>query len=84
MAHASSNGLLTIMSPAIRRELGDVRSILTATTSHDSSFSVVLDSALPPNHHTLRVEDEDDSDVDDAGDDAVEEVEECVDVTKLL
>ena len=83
MAHASSNGLLTIMSPAIRRELEDVRSILTATTSHDSSFSVVLDST-PRNHHTLRVEDEDDSDVDDAGDDAVEEVEECVDVTKLL
>ena len=48
----SINVLPTLKSPSTRRELGDVRSILTATSLHDSSCSVVLDSALPPNHHT--------------------------------
>lgn len=59
IAHTSSIGFCTMISPAIRRELGDVRSILTATSSHESPVSVV---SVPPNHHTLSAEDDDDDD----------------------
>ena len=41
-----------LISPAMRRELADVRSIRTATSSHSSSAlgSVV---SVPPNHQTF-------------------------------
>ena len=51
-----------MISPKMRRLLGDVRSILTATNSHESISSVLLPrtsccsstASVPPNHHTLR------------------------------
>jgi len=68
MAHTSSTGFWTMISPAMRRELGDVFSIRTATSSQESSSSVP--SSAPPNHHTFSavVDDE----YDGNGDAAVE------------
>ena len=42
------------MSPLIRRELGEVRSIRTATSSHSSPLSVSDWEGVPPNHQTER------------------------------
>lgn len=53
MAHTSSNGFSTLISPLMRRELEDVRSICTPTSSHASPVSVVWDSD-PPKNHTFR------------------------------
>ena len=53
MAHASSGVHSTVISPAIRLELGDVLSMRTATNSHESSSSVLDSRSLPPNHHTF-------------------------------
>lgn len=45
-----------MMSPAIRRELADVRSIRTATSSQESEVGEVTEEvSVPPNHHTLRL-----------------------------
>lgn len=50
IAHTSSIGLGITISPAILRELADVRSIRTATNSHDSSS---CSESFPPNHQTF-------------------------------
>lgn len=44
-----------MISPAMRLELGDVRSIRTATSSHSSPDVDVSEVApgVPPNHHTM-------------------------------
>jgi hypothetical protein len=67
IAQTSSTDTGTTISPAIRRELADVLSIRTATSSHSSPEVDVSDDApgVPPNHHTLREVDDDDDDDDD-------------------
>ena len=64
IAQTSSTDTGTTISPAIRRELDDVLSMRTATSSHSSPDVEVSDDApgVPPNHHTLRVVDDDDND----------------------
>mmetsp|Transcript_11932 Transcript_11932/g.25832 ORF Transcript_11932/g.25832 Transcript_11932/m.25832 type:complete len:166 (-) Transcript_11932:117-614(-) len=52
MAHTSSRGLSTVISPPMRRELADVRSMRTATSSQLSPSSISF-ASLPPNHHTI-------------------------------
>jgi hypothetical protein len=46
----------TTISPAMRRELGEVLSMRTATSSHSSpDVDVSADApGVPPNHHTFR------------------------------
>ena len=64
IAQTSSTDTGTTISPAIRRELDDVLSMRTATSSHSSPDVEVSDDApgVPPNHHTLREVDDDDDD----------------------
>lgn len=57
MAHTSESGASTTMSPLIRRELGEVRSMRTATSSHSSPLSVSDWEDVPPNHQTERAVD---------------------------
>ena len=60
MAQTCDRGAATVISPVMRRELGDVRSIRTATSSHESAAGFVLLSlslslstlSLPPYHQT--------------------------------
>lgn len=54
MAQTSVNGASTTISPLIRRELGEVRSMRTATSSHSSPLSVSDWVGVPPNHQTER------------------------------
>ena len=64
MDQTSSKLAGTMMSPAILRELADVRSIRTATSSQESSLSLTSFCSVPPNHHTFKdvvVVDDDDT-----------------------
>ena len=66
MDQTSSKLAGTMMSPAIFRELADVRSIRTATSSQESSLSLTSFCSVPPNHHTFKdvvvvVDDDDDA-----------------------
>lgn len=54
MAQTSWRGASTTISPLIRRELGEVRSMRTATSSHSSPLSVSDWEGVPPNHQTER------------------------------
>mmetsp|Transcript_11409 Transcript_11409/g.24057 ORF Transcript_11409/g.24057 Transcript_11409/m.24057 type:complete len:102 (+) Transcript_11409:1642-1947(+) len=55
MAHTSMAEQLTVISPAMRRELAEVRSMRTATSSHSSPEVEVSvgEVGVPPNHQTI-------------------------------
>jgi hypothetical protein len=59
MDHTASKGAGTEISPAILRELGDVRSIRTATSSQESSLLLLSLCSVPPNHQTPNAVDDD-------------------------
>ena len=59
MDQTSSSLVGTVISPAIRRELGDVRSMRTATSSHESSSPDTSLDSVPPNHQTFNADDDD-------------------------
>jgi hypothetical protein len=61
MDQTSSNLEGTVISPAIRREFGDVFSMRTATNSQESWLPLTSLCSVPPNHQTLS------ADGDDAG-----------------
>lgn len=65
MFQTASNGAGTEISPAIRRELGEVRSIRTATSSHESPSLFLLSlCSVPPNHQTPKAVEEEEDDAD--------------------
>jgi hypothetical protein len=73
IAQTSCRDASTTISPAILLELGDVRSIRTATSSHSSPEVDVSDSpGVPPNHQTILRE------VDDVDEDDLELAEEYI------
>ena len=61
MDQTSSSLAGTDISPAMRLEFGDVRSMRTATSSQESSSDELFTSELsvPPNHQTLSDGDDD-------------------------